>query len=374
MVVRIISQNYMKKVIAINIGSRNKKYAYFEEGEEKSKSEFDITETESFRIFLESLQTDLSEMILGIRVVAPGKLFVENREIDNEYLEKLRESKNVAPLHTDLTIKEIDYIKNNFKDLKIFAVSDSSFHKSIGETAKIYAIPKNLREEYGIERQGYHGLSLSSVVNKINTEFGSVPEKMIVCHLGGGSSVTALRDGISVDTSMGWTPLEGVPMTERVGDIDPGIIAFLSEKLGKNGLELEKFLAEECGLEAISGVDKGDIQKLLEEEKNGNERAHLALDVYVYKIKKYIGAMSAVLGGCDLLVFTGTVGFRSAPIRERVVQNLEYLNLFVDTDKNNNTYEPQSIEFLNENRKVAVVPIDEMKEIAKAVEFCIGGR
>src|SRR3990167_4630335 len=102
MVVRIISQNYMKKVIAINIGSRNKKYAYFEEGEEKSKSEFDITETESFRIFLESLQTDLSEMILGIRVVAPGKLFVENREIDNEYLEKLKESKNIAPLHTDL--------------------------------------------------------------------------------------------------------------------------------------------------------------------------------------------------------------------------------------------------------------------------------
>lgn len=358
----------MKKVLAINIGSRSKKYAYFEDGQERSTKDFAITESDSFKSFIEENDIDLGETSIGIRIVAPGKIFTENREIDAEYLDKLNESKKIASLHTDLVIKEIEYIKSNFNDPKIFAVSDSSFHKSIAKIAKTYAIPKNLLEEYGIERQGYHGLSLSSVVDRVRTDFGNVPEKMIVAHLGGGSSVSALRDGISVDTSMGWTPLEGIPMTERVGDIDPGILAFLADKLNKNGEELQKFLAEECGLEAISEIDKGNILDLIETEKNGNKEASLALDVYVYKIKKYIGAMSAVLGGCDMLVFTGTVGLRSNPIRERVVQNLEYLGLSIDTEKNNSVYEPANIEFLDNNRKIAVVPIDEMHEIAVAVE------
>lgn len=358
----------MKKVIAINIGSRSKKYAYFENGEEKSKQEFESDRNESFKNFVQEAGIDLGESAIGIRIVAPGKIFTENTEINDAYLEKLIESKRIAPLHTDLVVKEIEYIKSNFNNAKIFAVSDSNFHKSIGGVAKTYAIPKNLKEKYEIERQGYHGLSLSSVVNKMRTEFGNVPEKTIVAHLGGGSSVSALRDGISVDTSMGWTPLEGIPMTERVGDIDSGIIAFLTKELDKNGEDLEKFLSEECGLEAISKINKGNILDLIEAEKNGNKDASLALDVYVYKIKKYIGAMSAVLGGCDLLVFTGTVGLRSGPIRERVVQNLEYLGLSIDIEKNNSIYEPENIEFLSDNRKVAVVPIDEMREIALVVE------
>lgn len=362
------AKSYMKKVIAINIGSRSKKYSLFEENQEKSTKDFATTENESFKSFVEENGIDLGETTIGIRVVAPGKIFTENREIDGDYLDKLIESKKIASLHTDLVIKEIEYIKNNFNNPKIFAVSDSSFHKSIGKVAKTYAIPKNLAQEYGIERQGYHGLSLSSVVNRVRTDFGNVPEKMIVAHLGGGSSVSALKDGISVDTSMGWTPLEGVPMTERIGDIDPGVIAFLAEKLNKNGEELQKFLSSECGLEAISEIEKGNILDLIEAEKSGNTEASLALDIYCYKIKKYIGAMSAVLGGCDMLVFTGTVGLRSNPVRERVVQNLEYLGLSIDTEKNNSVYEPTNIEFLDNNRKVAVVPIDEMHEIALAVE------
>ncbi len=363
----MISQNHMKKIIAINIGSRSKKYSFFEDNKELAKQEFGTEVEDSFKIFVNSVG-DTSHALIGIRVVAPGKIFTENKEIDDDYLQKLIESKKIASLHTDLVVKEIEYIKNNFADLKIFAISDSSFHKTIRDVAKTYAIPKNLAEEYGIQRQGYHGLSLSSVVDRIREEFGNVPERMIVAHLGGGSSISALRDGISVDTSMGWTPLEGIPMTERVGDIDPGILAFLGYKLNKNGEELQKFLSEECGLEAVSQIDKGNIVELIEAEKSGNTEASLALDIYCYKIKKYIGAMSAVLGGCDLLVFTGTVGLRSSPIRERVVQNLEYLSLSIDTEKNNSVYEPTNIEFLDNNRKVAVVPIDEMHQIAKAVE------
>lgn len=357
------------KIVAVNIGSRSKKYALYDNDQEITKKEFGVSDDDSFSLFLKESGAEKNEFVVGIRIVASGKIFTENKEITRDYLDKLIESKKIASLHIDLVVKEIKYIKNNFNNPKIFAISDSSFHKSIGKVAKTYAIPKNLREEYQIERQGYHGLSLSSVVNTIRKEFGNVPEKIIVAHLGGGSSVSALRDGISIDTSMGWTPLEGIPMTERVGDLDPGIISFLSEKLNKSGVELQRFLSEECGLEAISDISGGNILELLnQEEIISNKSASLALDVYTYKIKKYIGAMSAVLGGCDMFVFTGTVGLRSSPIRERVVQNLEYLNLSIDIEKNNSVCEPANIEFLDNDRKIAVVPINEMFEIAKTVE------
>lgn len=357
-----------KKIIAINIGSRNKHYAFYENGELKCVG------TENFKNFIKDNTIDTENLTVGIRIVAPGKLFTEDKEIDEGYLEKLRESAEIAPLHTELVINEIEKIRKEIPNIKIFGISDSSFHNSIPNTAKTYAIPKKWREEYGIQRQGYHGLSLSSVVKKFYKEFGSIPEKTIVCHLGGGSSVTALKDGISIDTSMGFTPLEGLPMTERSGDLDPGIVAFIAEKLRAEGKNLIKFLGEECGLEAISEIEKGDIPELLEAEKNEKEEAKLALDIYTYKIRKYIGAMATVLGGCDLLVFTGTVGLRSHPIRERVVQNLEYLGLTLDKEKNEVTYEPENIKFLGldqNERKIAVVPIDEMSEIADSASVFV---
>jgi len=249
------------------------------------------------------------------------------------------------------------------------AVSDSAFHESIPEYARIYAIPTDLRKRYGIERQGYHGLSLSSVINKLKNELGKIPEKMIICHLGGGSSVTAVHNGLSVDTSMGWTPLEGVPMAERVGSIDPGALAFIVNKMNLTSTKLEEFLSTKCGLEAISEIDKGDIRDLLELEKGIDEvaqKAKLALDVYTYSIKKEIGKMSAILNGCDMLVFTGTIGLRSAQIRERVVKDLSFIDLEIDLKKNIEVYEPKEIKFLDSDlnkQKIAVVPIDEMREI-----------
>lgn len=379
-----------KKVVVINIGSRSKKYAYFagstslttSGGEMVANLELEGLAEDSFDKFLEQVDDlkggNLNDVVIGIRIVAPGKIFTEHLEIDSEYLEKLKEAGKIAPLHIEPVVMEIEYIKNKYNGIKIFAASDSAFHKSIPEYAKIYAIPKKLREEYEIERQGYHGLSLSSAVSRLQKELGTVPEKMIICHLGGGSSITALLDGISVDTSMGWTPLEGVPMAERSGSMDPGVIAFVSEKMSLKGQELGKFLSTECGLEALSGIDKGDIRALLEMEGNDSEagkKAKLALDVYIYSIKKEIGKMASILNGCDTLVLTGAISEKNHKMRERIVKNLEYLGISLNLEKNQSVEEVQNLELLglDNNHSIIVVPADEMNEIYKIVSN-IGAR
>lgn len=335
----------MNNIITINIGSRSKKYAYFQNRDLISNKEFSVEEKDSFQKFLDQNNLNQKEFKIAMRIVAPGRFFVEHKKIDSEYLKKLKEVSSLSPIHSKLVLAELEYITNKFEKIDIFGISDSVFHKNMPEFAKIYAIPQNLREEYGIERQGYHGLSLSSVIINLKKEMDQIPEKIVVCHLGGGSSVTALRNGVSVDTSMGWTVLEGLPMTERVGDIDPGALAFLTDRLKKTGSEMEEFLNTECGLEAISGIQGGNIPDILEATKNGDPRASLALKFYVYKIKKYIGAMSAILGGIHMLVFTGTVGLRSTDIREMILKDLDYLRF-----------------------ETKIVPIDEMLEMAKIME------
>lgn len=358
----------MKNITTINIGSRSKKYAYFEGGLELKKAEFEATVENSFGIFLEQNNLDPKELVLAIRIVAPGKFFVDHKEIDDEYIRKIEETAYITPLHSNLVLKELDYIKNNFPDIKIYAISDSAFHQNMPDYAKLYALPEDLRLKYGIERQGYHGLSLASVLGKLKEKFEIIPEEIIVCHLGGGSSVTAIKNGVSVDTSMGWTPLEGLPMTDRIGDIDPGVIAFLSSKLNMGGLDLERFLATECGLEAVSQIKDGNIPDLIKESENGNKKASLALRFYAHKIKRYIGAMSASLGGAQTLIFTGTVGQRSPLIREMATDGLNYLGFGIDRGKNQTITSPvevESIGDLDSLDKVLIVPIDEMAQMNK---------
>ena len=299
------------KILTINIGSRSKKYALFEDREKKEEFEGECG-------------IDLNDVVVGIRIVAPGKFFTEHREIDAEYLERLKQVAKITPLHIEPVIKEIEEIKNKYPDTKIIGVSDSAFHRSMPTVARVYAIPLKLREKYGIERQGYHGLSLASIVENVQKERGVVPEKMIVVHMGGGTSVTALKDGLSIDTSMGWTPLEGVPMAERVGDIDPGALAYLASQESLTSEALEKFISSECGLEAVSGLPHGDMKEIIEAASH-NPKAKLALDLYIYRVRKYVGAMVAVLGGCDLLVLTGTIAEQSELMCQKISENSEFL-------------------------------------------------
>ncbi|KKS69668.1 MAG: Acetate kinase, partial [Candidatus Azambacteria bacterium GW2011_GWA2_42_62] len=209
------------------------------------------------------------------------------------------------------------------------------------------------------------GISFESVVGKIkNMNGGNLPEKIIICHLGGGSSVAAVKDGQSIDTSMGFTPLEGIVMANRVGDIDAGAVTYLSKKLGYDMDKMENYLNTQCGLLGLS-EKSNDVRELLEMEKSGDKNAKLALEVMVYKIKKYIGAYFAALNGADALIFSGTIGERSAIMRSKICAELENLGIILDDAKNSQTISVDR--FINKDKspvKIAVITTDEMGQIA----------
>lgn len=348
-----------QNILILNIGSTSKKYAYWKGGTKIDSLEDENSEHDSLSNFIEKNNIP-HNAIVGIRIVAPGSLFKTDKKIDDNYINALHKSSEIAPLHIEKTISEIDFIKSNYKEMTLYGISDSSFHASIPKVARTYAIPKEIIEKFEIERQGYHGLSISSVVSKIFKTYSVVPEKMIICHLGGGTSITGLKDGMSVDTSMGFTPLEGTIMAERGGNIDPGVISLIAESNKLVGKDLVKFLSKQCGLKALSGVT-GNMKELI--ENRDKESYQEAIDTFVYSIKKEIGKMYAILNGCDTLVFTGTIGERSAYIRSLITQNLENLNINLDQDINdkiNLGTEIAETGLSPSQRSVLVVSTDEM--------------
>lgn len=386
----------MSKYFIVNIGSESRKYALYQDGQrvfsahfEKESGKFvvELTGANSEKKEISSQEYEnsaeyivsefLSQKIIGgkneisaigFRVVAPGSYFLKNKIIDSEYLGKLEVAKERAPLHINPMLAELKALEQVLPGISIAGISDSAFHSSLPACARFYGIPKSTAEELDIFRFGYHGISFESIVGKLKNIFGgNLPEKIIVCHLGGGSSVTAIKDGKSTDTSMGFTPLEGVVMANRVGDIDAGAITYLSKKLGYGPDEMENYLNTQCGLLGLSGKSN-DVRELLEMEKNGDENAKLAIEVMVYKIKKYIGAYFAALNGADVLVFSATIGERSAIMRARICAELENLGIILDDAKNNQTISADG--FINKDGlpvKIAVIITDEMSQIATEV-------
>lgn len=384
-----------KLFLAANVGSASKKFglykgaarlfsAHFEKeagkyvvtlhsknGEEKrtiSEHEFvDAAEYVVSEITTLALVKSAHDITaVGFRVVAPGSYFREHRIIDTEYLHRLRKARNEDPLHLDAMFEELDRLKKLFKKSPIIGVSDSAFHARMPLYASTYALPETVRFGLDIARFGYHGLSIASIVRALGTS-GAVPEKIIVCHLGSGSSITALKNGASVDTSMGFSPLEGVPMATRVGDIDAGALLHLARFTPGHSLtEVEKILYTESGLLGISG-SSSDMRELIELERKGDARAQLAIDTYTYHSKKYIGAYVAVLGGIDLLVFSGTIGERSFIVRERICEGLEHLGISIDPERNNALDGDASGSIHTEHSRVQVSVIlsDESEEIAR---------
>ena len=304
--------------------------------------------------------------LVGIRIVAPGEYFLTNRFIDEEYLKMAEAALQKVPLHLSSALAEIKNVRKFFGDnMPIAGVSDTTFHATIPESSRYYAIPIKDSRELGLARFGYHGISVQSVTSKAAETLGVLPEKTIVCHLGGGASVTAVKNGQSIDTSMGFTPLEGLVMATRIGDIDAGAVLYLSEKLGKDFKELETYFNNQCGLLGLSGKSS-DIRELIELEKNGDADSALALKTYVNRIKQYIGRMAATLGGVDLLILAGTVGERSFIMRERICENLEFLGIELDKELNNKS-NGIDVELSKEGSKtkILVIKTDEMEEIAK---------
>ena len=302
---------------------------------------------------------------IGLRVVAPGSYFMEDRVISDEVIAKLEEAKSLAPIHIFATLEELKILREYFGQTPVVAVSDSAFHRTKPPYAWNYGINIQDADSLEIKRYGYHGISVASAVDELWNR-GKLPPKVIVCHLGSGSSVSAIFHGRSIDNTMGFTPLEGVLMATRSGDISPGAVRALQTKLGMDWSGIESYLNQRGGLLGIGGSN--DIRDLIEREKNGDHLAHLALTTLVHTIHKAIGSMIATLNGCDLLVFTGTVGERSAILRKRIVAHLEFVDFIVDGNLNDGCTEPDQLTSISQSAKskpIIVIPTNESVEIAK---------
>ncbi|OAV43938.1 acetate/propionate family kinase [Lewinella sp. 4G2] len=289
-------------------------------------------------VCLEALADKLKdEQIDGIahRVVHGGETFDRAVRITAEVEQTIEELAPLAPLHNPVNLKGIQVAKLVFPDADHFAVFDTAFHQSLPTRAKTYALPKDLAKKHGIRRYGFHGTSHKYVAATAATYLGAEPSdlRIISCHLGNGCSVAAIEFGRSVETSMGMTPLEGLVMGTRSGDIDPGIIAYLDREAGLSPAEIDEILNRESGLLGLSGVSN-DMRTILNKSTEGDKDAQLAVQVFTHRLRKYIGAYAAIMGGVDAIVFTGGIGENSPIIRHRVAQRLDYLGAVIYEDFN----------------------------------------
>ncbi|MBE3102414.1 MAG: acetate kinase [Firmicutes bacterium] len=314
---------------------------------------------------------DMNEIgAVGHRVVHGGEKFSESVVIDDKVMDAIKDNIELAPLHNPANIMGIDACRNIMPNTPMVAVFDTAFHQTMPEEAYLYAIPYDSYEKYGIRRYGFHGTSHKFVAIRaaklMNKPFNSL--KIITCHLGNGSSIAAIKNGKSVDTSMGFTPLDGLFMGTRSGSIDPAIVSFLMEKEEMSSEEVNVYLNKKSGVLGISGVSS-DFRDIEDAALHHIGRAQLALDMFNYQIKKYIGAYAAAMGGVDCLVFTAGIGENTPMIREGACSNLEFMGIKIDTDRNEHTLGRLNREGListdDSSVKVLVIPTNEELMIAR---------
>lgn len=312
---------------------------------------------------------------VGHRVVHGGEKFNSSVIITDEVIEKIVENITIAPLHNPPNLAGINAVKDLMKDVPQVAVFDTAFHQTMPKKAYMYGISYSLYEKYAVRRYGFHGTSHRYVSQKA-CEFLGIDKancKMITAHIGNGGSITAIENGKSVDTSMGFTPVEGLLMGTRSGDVDMGVVTFLMEKENIGPKAASTMFNKHSGVLGISGIssDMRDIEKAINE---GDERAKLALEMYEYRIKKYIGAYAATLNGLDVLVFTGGVGENQTISRERICEGLTYLGIEIDKEANLVRGETAIISTPQSKVKVVVIPTDEEFMIAKDTMELVGNR
>ena len=302
---------------------------------------------------------------IGLRIVAPGEFFMHDHLVTGEVIAKVREALPFDPIHISGTLGELEQLQHSYPQTPIALISDSAFHATKPNYAWNYGINLQDADRFEIKRYGYHGLSVSAVVDGLWNR-GKLPPRVVVCHLGSGSSVSAVFHGRSIDNTMGYSALEGVIMATRSGSIDYTAAMALKKRLNLSDDEIETYLDERGGLLGLAGSD--DIRILLEREAGGDHLAHLALATLVHSIHKAIGAMTVAMNGVDLLVFTGTVGERSAPLRKRIVAHLECLDLIIDGNRNAACLNPTDFTSISQaavSKPIIVVPANEGLEIAK---------
>lgn len=303
---------------------------------------------------------------VGHRVAHGGEYFSESVRINGEAKAKIKALGEIAPLHNPANLKGIETMEKLLPSVPQVAVFDTSFHQTLPKKAFIYGIPYEYYENYGVRRYGFHGTSHKFVAEKACRLLGwNIKEKKIItCHLGNGASITAIKEGKSVDTSMGFTPVAGLVMGTRAGDLDLGALLYICEKEKLSFKQANTFINKQSGVQGISGVSS-DFRELTTASENGNDRAKLALEVFIYNVKKYIGAYAAVLNGVDLIIFTGGIGENDQPVREGVCKDFDYLGIKIDEKLNMATKGKDVILSTPESRtKVMCVTTDEELVIA----------
>ena len=382
-------------VLVVNPGSASRKYALFENNQKKATVHFEfvnnkVVGTVDYNNQKQSVEYDDEDLsnvaryvlsllhqynvigeadklsAIGIRVVAPSDSFAKDRLVDDEVIADLQSLQQKAPLHITTALSEIRHLKEFFIDIPLIAISDSSFHNTKPNWASFYGIDTDLAKA-GIKRYGYHGVSVGSVTKRLQ-ESNQLANKTIICHIGSGSSITALINGKSVETTMGYSPLEGLMMSTRSGSMDIAAALAVKRELQLDDEGLEQYLNKNSGLIGVSGTSD-DIRQLLTSEDQGDDKAKLALQLFVYKIQQAIGMMAASMNGVDILVFTATIGERSFIIRERIIGQLGYLGFENDKAVNDSTFEPKEITNIasGNSKPILVVATDESAEISRRV-------
>jgi acetate kinase len=369
------SQEVIAKGIVEKIGLKGSFVKYAKAGSEQIKLEGEILDHQQGIEYLLGIITSqkhgcikkIEEIdAVGHRVVHGAEEFSGSVMITDEVIDALERSSELAPLHNPPNLKGIYAMQTLLPETKQVGVFDTAFHQTMPEEVYLYAIPYVLYDRYKIRRYGFHGTSHKFVSARaceiLGKDFNT--QRIITCHLGNGSSVAAIKNGKSYDTSMGLTPTEGLIMGTRSGDIDPGALLYIADKEEISIKYTNTLLNKFSGLIGISGVSS-DMREIEEAANEGNQRAQLALDMFAYRVKKYIGSYAAALGGVDTIVFTGGIGENDTETRKRILNGLEFLGFELDNDKLDARGKETLLTLPDSRVNVIVVPTDEELMIAK---------
>ena len=388
------------KILVVNAGSSSLKYQLIEMNDESVlakgvcerigidgsvlKHEYDgkkveikgamPTHSEAIKMVLNALVNpnygvikDMSEIAaVGHRVLHGAEIFKESAKITDKTLADIESIIDLGPLHMPANIMGIKACMEVMPSAPQVAVFDTTFHSTMPDYAYMYAIPYEDYKDYRVRKYGFHGTSHLFVSGEAIRLMGKKDIKTVVCHLGNGASVSAVKNGKCIDTSMGLTPLEGLVMGTRSGDIDPAAIEFLMGKKGMDIHEATNYLNKKCGVLGVSGVSS-DFRDLCAAYDEGNDRARLAIDMFSYRVKKYVGAYAAAMGGLDCIAFTGGIGEHTEVVRKKVVEGLEFLGVKVDEKLNDNVPRGEEFEISAKDSrvKVFVIPTNEELVIAR---------
>lgn len=370
-----ISEKVLAKGLCERIGIEGSRLVYQPEGGEKEVIESDMpNHSKAVGMVLDALVNEKTGVIksldevgaVGHRIVHGGERFASSTIITDEVIEAIKECNDLAPLHNPANLIGIDACKEHMPDTPMVGVFDTAFHQTMPEDAYIYGLPYEYYEKYKVRRYGFHGTSHSYVSKRVSEILDKPYDelKTIVCHLGNGASICAVNGGKSVDTSMGLTPLEGLIMGTRSGDIDPAIMEFIANKENMSMDEVMNVLNKKSGVYGITGFTS-DFRDIMDAMAKGDKRAELAIHVFAYRVIKYIGAYAAVMNGVDAIAFTAGLGENNSYIRERICNSLEYLGVKIDKSLNETKQDEIIISTPDSKVKVLVVATNEELKIAR---------